>query len=297
MKTILLAILFCASLAHAQRSSANYSITSETVDSFGESSASANYSNRGSGGKIGGTGTSANYTARHGYIGQLYETTGLDIFATPATINEGGTRQLSANSTLDDGSVLPLSSSSVAWSILTGPIASINSSGLATAGIVYQNTPATVQGSLDGFVDTLSLDVINVNIDNFQTYAGDGLDDAWQVQHFGIDNPDAQPGDDPDGDGQNNRFEYFADTDPDNSLSLFQLWIERVPAQPTHKDIVFTPRHPHRQYRVQFRNNFESGAFAPLLGTATSDSGLERTVTDLNATGPSKYYRVEISFP
>ena len=103
-----------------------------------------------------------------------------------------------------------------------------------------------------------------------------------------MDNPDASPSDDPDGDGQNNRFEYFADTQPNNAASLFRLSIARVPAQPTHKDIIFSPRHPHRQYEVQFGDNLQSGIFAPLVGT-TTDNGLEHTVTDLNATGPSEY--------
>ena len=41
--------------------------------------------------------------------------------------------------------------------------------------------------------------------DNFGTYAGDGLGDDWQVQYFGLSNPNAAPLLDPDFDGHNNR--------------------------------------------------------------------------------------------
>lgn len=298
MKSLLFAALLGLPLfVHAQRSSANYSITSETIDAFGESGASASYANRGSGGTIGGTGTSAAYNVKHGYISQLTEVTGLEITATPTTLSEYGTRQLDAALSLDDGSSSAVDSSSVAWSVLSGPILSISPGGLAAPAIVYQDTLATVQGSFQGFLDTLGLTVLNIDPDDYRSYAGDGVDDAWQVANFGEENPNAAPGNDPDGDGQNNHFEYFADTNPNNSLSLFQLSIARVPAQPTHKDIIFRPRHPHRSYEVQFRNNFETGSFAPLLGTSTSDAGLQRTVTDLNATGASKFYRVQISIP
>ena len=67
---------------------------------------------------------------------------------------------------------------------------------------------ATVQGAFAGFTGTLGLFIFNTGIDDFAFYAGDGLDDAWQVQYFGINNPNGLSGADPDGDGQTNYFEY-----------------------------------------------------------------------------------------
>jgi len=63
--------------------------------------------------------------------------------------------------------------------------------------------------------------VINVGNDDFGSYAGDGLDDAWQVSYFGSDNPNAAPGADPDGDFMSNRGEYIAGTIPTNATSHF----------------------------------------------------------------------------
>jgi hypothetical protein len=53
---------------------------------------------------------------------------------------------------------------------------------------------------------------------------GDGLPDAWQIEFFGaIDNPQAAPGADPDGDGSSNLQEFWAGTNPTNSNSCFRI--------------------------------------------------------------------------
>jgi PKD repeat protein len=47
---------------------------------------------------------------------------------------------------------------------------------------------------------------------------------SWQIQYFGsINNPNAAPDADPDGDGQNNMAEFLAGTDPTNSASSFHI--------------------------------------------------------------------------
>jgi len=185
----------------------------------------------------------------------------------------------------------------VSWNILAGPISSISLSGLATAANVYQNTLATVQGSFLGRTGTLGLTVLNVGFDDYGTYAGDGLPDDWQVQYFGENNPAGGAGADPDGDGQNNKFEYTAGLIPTDPNSVFRLRIEPVFAQPTHKNLLFSPRFADRTYIVQFRLSLIAGNWQPLPGTTQADVGLERTVTDLNAVEPEKFYRVEITKP
>ena len=295
----LMAALFSLTADGATRTSANYSLTTETMDSGGNRTSSANYSNDGSLGEIGGISTAAApaETVKHSYIGQLYDVIGVALSANPTTVNEGTTRQLQAAALLDDATVLPLAPALVSWSVSSGPINSIDAGGLATAGIVYQNTPALVRGDYLGQFGTLALNVLNVGLDDFGSYAGDGIDDAWQVQYFGLDNPAAGPARDPDGDGQNNVFEYTAGTDPTSALSRFNLAIARVPGEPDQENIIFSPRFPSRTYTVQFRDSLSGGLFAPLGGTTTNDVGPERTVTDLNATGLAKFYRVCISFP
>jgi hypothetical protein len=301
MKNLIIPLLFILPLAAfgASRSSANYNVPADTIDAGGRRTTSAGYSNDGSIGGIGGTssGGAPQRLAKHGYIGQLYDVAALTLVANPVTVNEGATRQLAASAVADDATTVPLNPSQVVWSVVSGPITSVSPGGLATAAIVYQNTAATVRGNYRGFASTVSLTVINVGIDDYGTYAGDGLDDAWQVLYFGENNPRAQPGMDPDGDGQDNRHEYFSITIPTDPLSKFNLSIAYVLGQPTRKDIVFSPRFPSRTYDVEFRNDLLGPAWSPLFGTTTNDVSTTRTVRDLNATGLQKYYRVRISFP
>jgi hypothetical protein len=185
-----------------------------------------------------------------------------------------------------------------AWVGLSGPIISISAGGLATAGTVYQNSSASVQGTLAGKTGVLVLTVLEAIGDNFGTYASDGLADDWQVQYFGVGNPAAAPGQDPDGDGHTNLFEHNAGLDPTSSLSVFKLRLETVPGQPNQLKLVFSPRLADRTYVVQYRLDLVTGPdWAPLTGSSQNDSGQERSVTDLNATEAMKFYRVEVTKP
>jgi hypothetical protein len=99
---------------------------------------------------------------------------------------------------------------------------------------------------------------------------------------------------DPDGDGQNNRFEFVAGVGPLDPNSRFSLRIEPVPGEPTRKDIVFSPVFPDRVYTV-LGNSSMAGPWQP-LATQRDDLGApERRVTDLGANGPEMFYRVEIT--
>jgi hypothetical protein len=185
----------------------------------------------------------------------------------------------------------------VTWSILSGPIASVSPGGFANADTVYQNTPAIVQGRYLGLSAPLGLLVVDINPDNFGMYGGDGLPDSWQVNHFGLDNPAAIPGADPDLDGQTNGFEYVTGTLPMDGTSFFRFRIDPVAGQPTHRNLVFSPRYPSRTYSMFYHIRLDGSPFAPLAGAGTSDNSLERTVTDLNATNDTRFYRVQISLP
>ena len=123
----------------------------------------------------------------------------------------------------------------MAWSVASGPLTGISASGLATAGIVYQDTAATAQGSYLGDTGTLALTVRNVNTDDFGMYAADGIDDAWQVQYFGLNNPNAAPNVDFDHTGQTNLFKYIAGLNPLDG-SRFTLSIAPVAGQPAQKN-------------------------------------------------------------
>ena len=301
MKTlIIIPLLLTAAVAHAgPRTSTSYSILTDTTDSGGRRTTSAAYTHDGSLGGVSGisTVTVPAETVKSGYIGQLYEVTALQLAATPATINEAATRQLSARQLLDDDSNLAVPAPSVAWSIASGPLSSISNAGLATAATVYQNTAASAQGAFAGLTGQLTLTVLNILPDNFGSYSGDGLDDSWQIQYFGLDNPLAAPLIDPDGDGQDNRFEFTAGLVPTDPLSRFLLEIKSVPGQPGQKNLVFSPRFQDRSYVVKSSTDLTAGSWGPTSVSAPSDNGTERTLTDTAATEPRKFYRVDITKP
>jgi hypothetical protein len=295
----LLLVLLAAAAQAGPRTSANYNVSTDTADAGGKRTISASYTNDASIGGIAGLSTVATPTdtAKHGYIGQLFDVTGLTITATTLNVNEGTTDQLAAWQALDDATFLAVPAASVAWSVASGPLGGISAAGVATAGIVFQDTAATAQGIYLGLTGTLGLTVKNVNLDNFGSYAGDGLDDAWQNQYFGLNNPNAAPAFDPDGDGQTNAFEFTAGLVPNNPASRFTLTIQSVPGQPAQKKLVLSPLVAGRVYAVKSRSILATGMWEPLTMTMESDEGSKRTVTDLNAVGPTKFYRVEITKP
>ena len=301
--TLLAALGFLSLLnsAHAgPRASTNYSIATDTIDAGGRLTTSASYTNNGSAGGIAGISSvpAPAETAKHGYIAQLYEPTGLSITAASPTVNETATDQLGAWLALDDATFLATPAAGVAWSVLNGPLVSINSSGLATAGTVYQNTAAIAQGFSNGFTSTLSLTVLDSIPDNFGSYAGDGLGDGWQVQYFGQNNPNAGPLRDPDGDGQTNAFEFTAGLVPTDPASRFTLSIAVVPGQSGQKKLIFSPRLAGRTYTVKAKASLLPGTYLPLTNpSAPSDDGETRTIIDRDASGATKFYQVEIVKP
>jgi hypothetical protein len=303
MKTFLLFLLagmICASSMHAAvRSSASYSLAAESMDNAGRPSSSASYTHSGSAGSIVGLGSvaSPNETIKHGYIGQLYEIIALQLALPSANLNETASAQLTAAPLLDDATTLAsLDPSSVTWSIVSGPLASISTGGMATAATVYQDTPASVGGVAGALNGQFTLTVLNVGNDDFGLYAGDGIDDSWQVQYFGQNNPNAGPNADPDGDGQNNLFESMAGLIPTDRSSRFTLQIA-AGVSATSKTLTFNPIVAGRSYLIQSKPDLTSATWSPVSSTNQSDNGTARSVTDPNASGGKKTYRVQISKP
>ncbi len=303
MKLASLSLLISASLtggmaqhAWADRTSANYSIATDTADAGGRRATSAAYTNDGSVGGIAGLSTVAApaESAKHGYIGQLFEVVGFVVHASPTSVSEGGTRQLAPSHLLDDATLLAITPTLVNWSVISGPIGSISPGGLATAGIVPRDTPASVRGSFGGFIGSLNLTVLDSIPDNFGSYAGDKIGDDWQVQYFGLNNPNAAPSRDPDGDGQNNRFEFLAGLIPTDPASVFKLRIERTGEKTL---VIFSPIISGRTYTVTYNHDLSLPPPWPPLppGFTTTQNGDERTVTELQTQAlRQRFYRVEI---
>ncbi len=208
------------------RTSANYNIATDAADAGIARTTSAAYTIDSSIGDLTGISAAAApaQTVKHGYVGQLYDITALTLTAASPTVNETATDQLAAWQALNDATFLAVPASGVAWSVQSGPLTSISTTGLATAGTVYQNTAASAQGIYLGQTGTLGLTVIETLPDNYRTYAADGLSDAWQVQYFGVDNPNAAPGIDFNHNGITNLLEFAFGTNPLTSTAAPLLY-------------------------------------------------------------------------
>ena len=295
MKTHLALILLALPCAAFAAESTNYSITPASQASGGRST-STNYTLDVSM-DAGGATTSTSYQVRSGFAGAIQDAVGLEISSAALTVDEGSSRQLESHLQMDDDSLTAIAANDVSWSVLSGPLTSINSSGLATAGLVYQDSPAVAEGSYAGFTGSLGLTVQDTIPDNFGSYASDGLADDWQVQYFGQDNPLAAPMLDPDGDGQNNAFEFTAGLIPNNPISRLLISIAPVPGHPGQKHVIFEPIVADRNYVVKTSPDLLSSSWTTLLGGSVSDNGSQRTVTDTDASESKKFYRVEIVKP
>ena len=294
-----LALTLAAPAAFAgPRASTSYAVTTEATDSGGRRATSANYTHDGSLDEAGGvsTTTAPARTAKHGFAAQLYDATGLTLTTASPNVNEGATAQLGAWLALDDSTFLSVAAANVTWSVLSGPLSGVSTAGLATAGVVFQTTPAMAQGQSGGFTGALALSIVNVNTDDFGIYAGDGLGDDWQVQYFGQGNPLAAPGLDPDFDGQTNLFEFTAGLVPTDPASVFRLRTETVPGQPSQGRIIFSPVVAGRTYTVRHRSALDTGTWTDLTGATQSDNGSERTITDQTRPGV-RFYQVRVLKP
>lgn len=234
-----------------------------------------------------------------GYAGQLYDMTALVVTATPPAVAETTTSQLSGVALLDDSTSLVLSSAAIAWSGSVAPVAAISNMGVATTSNVYQNTDATLQGIFQGHSDTVLLTVLNTGADDFGSYAADQLDDAWQVLYFGqpplMANPQFAGFGDPDGDGQNNRFEFIVGLNPIVADSRFKVRIEPVAGEPGQTRLTFGPLLIGRIYTVQSRSDLGPGPWTN-LDSFPGNGDFEHIFTD-STPASLKFYRIDISKP
>ena len=298
--SLLVAVLLaCMTAVQAgSRTSATYTVPAESADAGGARTSSVSYSHDGSLGGVSGisTVTTPVQTAKAGYLGQLTEATALHIAAAPTTVDEGGTRQLAGWEALDDGSFNAVPASGITWSVASGPLSSIQTSGLVTADIVFADSPATAQGVYAGLTGQLGLTVLNVNTDDLPGYAGDGLDDAWQFQHFGLNNPDAAPGANPDFDPHDNAFEFLAGFDPKDATEFLKLTVDGFNA-PGTLDLRLNKMIPGREYRIQFSPDLvtpfiDVGPAMIAIGEET-----DKLLQVSGISGTNGFYKVEIRLP
>jgi hypothetical protein len=269
----------------------------QAVDGGGARAGSANYTaDQSVGGIVGiSTVTAPVETAKHGYIGQLTDLAGFAVQPETNAVDEGGSQNLNGVATLDDDSALAVSGSNVSWSAAVFPLFELTAAGLATADNVYEDRTASVTGAYIGVSGTGSFLVRNTGTDDFDTYAGDGLPDDWQVDHFGVGNPEGGPTNNVDGDPFDNTGEWIADTLPTDDTSYFQLTaVSNV--LPDDVSVAFESSSA-RRYSLEVQADTMTSGWAVVAGqTNLPGADGERWLTDSNAP-VSGYYRVTVAVP
>lgn len=236
------------------------------------------------------------HVLKSGYPAQLYEFAGLQAYASPPTVPEANTRQLGARWIYDDWTGYAVDGTPN-WSIAGGPLASISGGGLALASNVYQDTAAGARAVFGGYTDVVSLVVVNTNWDDYYAYADDEVDDAWQVDQFGENDPNALGDEDPDTDGRNNRMEWITGTLPEDDTSFFAAWGRRIQNVSTQIDIYYHPSFVDRNYEVLRVSNLTGMVWGAVSEYSLSESGGTSTVRDLNIPTDQMYYRVKVTRP
>ena len=137
---LFLCVAPAASLFAATSTSANYSIAADSIDTGGAHVSSANYAVSGSLGGVDGLSSvsTPSETLKSGFIGQLYQVTGLEILP-PANGNDA--QQLTAAQTLDDGTLLDLTPGNESWSVINGQL---------PAGLTLDMSTGLISGTASG---------------------------------------------------------------------------------------------------------------------------------------------------
>jgi len=119
----------------------------------------------------------------------------------------------------------------------------------------------------------------------------DGLPDSWQLQYFSsVNDPQASPGADPDGDGFTNLQEYIAGTSPVDGTSY--LKIDSATTSGSIATIHFNAV-ASKTYTVLYRTNLTLGAWQKLADVPAQGSTGPVSVNDPAFGGSkSRFYRL-----
>ena len=237
---------------------------------------------------------------RASFTGQICDPVELSVWADPASVVEGGRRQMQATAVLDDDSIVHPDPARMVWCESSDALTGVDSDGGAIAGVVFEDEVAVVRGIYQLVCDAIGFElmVLNTNPDNFGSYAGDGLPDDWQVGWFGIPpNDDAAPEADPDSDGRDNRFEYLSGFSPLDVMERFELRVTGVNRAEGTATLQLNRMIPNRTYTLSASPDLDVGFEVISVLPAVHETETDREFHDTGAMDPQLFYRIGISEP
>jgi Tol biopolymer transport system component len=117
---------------------------------------------------------------------------------------------------------------------------------------------------------------------------GDGLDDDWEIAYFNTLNRDGSG--DYDGDGQTDRQEFLAGTDPTNNGSVLRvITIARASGGPV---TLLWNAIPGKLYAVQFKDDVTSSSWTTLAQSIRASSNTASTSDSTTSGIANRFYRV-----
>ena len=118
----------------------------------------------------------------------------------------------------------------------------------------------------------------------------DGLNDQWELDHFGTLDRDGTG--DFDGDGVSDRFEGRTGTDPEDPTSFFAVGV--TPTDTGPGPTVAWPTAPWKTYRVQYKNSLDETNWQELTGSIIP-TGTNAWVQDSSPDPHMRFYRVMLN--
>jgi Tol biopolymer transport system component len=124
---------------------------------------------------------------------------------------------------------------------------------------------------------------------------GDGMDDDWEIAHFG-DLSRAGTGDkDRDGDGLSDGEEFRAGTQPNDPLSVVRVSV--IKSIPSDQVTLVWPSVPGRTYVIQGKSSLSDLEWVTLSGGVTAGEPLTSRELDFGTSHAQSYYRVVVVVP
>lgn len=247
----------------------------------------------GSFGESGAYASTSGSELKGGYAGALYDRVGL-LVSGNTSVNERASTTLLASYRMDDETRGALEGAP-AWAMNGFPLAGLaagpDGAAIVTAGTVYRDTTAPVgitQGNLAG---GCVLTVRNVDKDDFGAYAGDDIEDSWEVRYYGEQGRIPNAGD-PNA-VRAMQYAFSFGLDPTNPDDTFRLRFAAPPSNTT--TLAFSPVFPDRTYLLESTTNLAAGTWSPAdtLFEFTQDGLREVTRQTTNAV---EFYRVRVQY-